>query len=224
MKETIFAQTDRYISELLAPEDDALQQTIQSIDDENLPQMSVSASQGKLLQVMAIAVNASRVLEIGTFAGYSTIWLARALPENGVVVTLEADEKHAALAKKNIENAGVLSKVDLRLGKALDLLPELISNKELPFDLIFIDADKPPYAEYFNYALQLSRKGTIIICDNVIREGKVLDANSDDDRVQGVRRFNQLLSENKNVTATILPTVGVKEFDGIAIAVVNTVG
>lgn len=221
MNDPIFAETDRYISDLLAPEDNALRQTIQSIDDEQLPQMSVSASQGKFLQVMAITVNATRILELGTFAGYSTIWLARALPENGVVVTLEAEEKHAAIARKNIENAGVSAKVDIRLGKALDLLPEMIAAGEKPFDLIFIDADKPPYAAYFNYALQLSRPGTLIICDNVIREGKVLDANSDDERVQGVRRFNQLLSETTNVTATILPTVGVKEFDGMAIAVVR---
>ncbi|PZF74935.1 O-methyltransferase [Taibaiella soli] len=221
MNENIFAQTDRYISDLLAPEDDALRQTIQSIDDETLPQMSVSASQGKFLQVMAITVNATRVLELGTFAGYSTIWLARALPENGIVVTLEAEEKHAAIARKNLANAGVLSKVDMRLGKALDILPKMITDGEKPFDLIFIDADKPPYAEYFNYALQLSRPGTLIICDNVVREGKILDPESTDERVQGVRRFNQLLADNKNVTATILSTVGVKEFDGMAIAVVG---
>lgn len=182
-----------------------LTDTILSLDKEGLPQHSVSANQGKFLQVMMIACNATRVLELGTLGGYSTIWLARALPENGKVITIEVDEHHSAVARKNIDNAGLAHKVELKTGKALDILPALIACNEEPFDMIFIDADKPPYTEYFNYALQLSRPGTLIICDNVIREGKVLDKNSNDEKVQGVQRLNEMLSQNKKVTATYNP-------------------
>ncbi|MBS1689545.1 MAG: O-methyltransferase, partial [Bacteroidetes bacterium] len=171
--------------------------------------------------VMAILCRANRILELGTLAGYSTIWMARALPDNGKLVTIEVDPHHAAVAKRNIENAGLAEKVDLQLGKALDILPQMIAAGEAPFDMIFIDADKPPYPEYFNYALQLSHPGTLIICDNVIREGQVLDPNSTDERVYGVRRLNEMLSKNDKVTATIIQTVGAKEHDGMAIAVVK---
>lgn len=223
MNTEIFLQIDNYISNLLATEDIALTDTIKSLDKEGLPQHSVSANQGKFLQVMMIACNAKKVLELGTLGGYSTIWLARALPENGKVITIEVDKHRGDVAQKNIDNAGLSHKVDLRVGKALDILPKIIEENEEPFDMIFIDADKPPYAEYFNFALHLSRPGTVIICDNVIREGKVLDENSADEKVQGVQRLNKMLSENKKVTATILQTVGAKEYDGIAIAVVNRI-
>lgn len=221
MNTEIFSTVDNYISSLLAPEDKALTDTLASLDTEGLPQHSVSANQGKFLQVMMAACNAKRVLELGTLGGYSTIWLARALPDTGKVVTIEVDEHHAEVALKNIANARLSAKVDMRIGRALDILPQLIETHHEPFDLIFIDADKPPYVEYFNYALRLSRPGTIIICDNVIREGKVLDPNSADEKVQGVQRFNAMLSKNTQVTATILQTVGVKEYDGMAIVVVN---
>lgn len=223
MKTDIFEKVDKYISNLLAREDKALKDTIKSLDSEGLPQISVSANQGKFLQVMAIVCNATKILELGTLGGYSTIWLARMLPENGKMITIEFDKHHANVAKKNIDNAGLTKKVDLRIGKALDILPKMIANKEGPFDMIFIDADKPPYAEYFEYALSLSRPGTLIICDNVIREGKVLDNKSTDEKVRGVQRLNKMLSNNKKVTATILQTVGVKEYDGMAIAVVNRI-
>jgi predicted O-methyltransferase YrrM len=223
MNKEIFLQVDNYISGLLAIEDKALTDTIKSLDNEGLPQHSVSANQGKFLQIMMIACNAKKVLELGTLGGYSTIWLARALPENGKVITIEVDKRHGDVAQKNIDNAGLSQKVDLRVGKALDILPKIIAENEDPFDMIFIDADKPPYTEYFNYALQLSRPGTLIICDNVIREGKILDNNSTDEKVQGVQRLNKMLSDNKNVTATILQTVGAKEYDGMAIAVVNRI-
>jgi predicted O-methyltransferase YrrM len=223
MDTEIFSQVDAYISNLLAPEDKALTDTIKSLDTEGLPQHSVSANQGKFLQVLMIACNAKKVLELGTLGGYSTIWLARALPDNGEIITIEVDKHHGEVAKKNIDNAGLSQKVDLKVGKALDILPKIIAESTEPFDMIFIDADKPPYTEYFDYALQLSRPGTLIICDNVIREGKVLDPNSADEKVKGVQRLNRMLSENKKVTATILHTVGVKEYDGMAIAVVNRV-
>lgn len=223
MNPELFSQVDNYISNLLAHEDQALTDTIKSLDREGLPQHSVSPNQGKFLQVMMIACNAKRVLELGTLGAYSTIWLARALPANGKVITIEVDKHHAEVAQKNIDNAGLSQKVELRVGKALDILPQMIGENNEPFDMIFIDADKPPYTQYFEFALQLSRPGTIIICDNVIREGKVLDNHSSDEKVQGVQRFNKMLSENKNVTSTILHTVGVKEYDGMAISVVNRI-
>lgn len=224
MDEQIFARVDHYISELLAPEDQVLKDTIRSLDEEGFPQISVTANHGKLLQVMAALTNARKMLELGTLAGYSTIWLARALPEDGKIITLEIDPRHSELARKNIEKAGLSSKVDFRVGRAIEILPKMIMDEEGPFDLIFIDADKPPYAEYFEYALKLARPGTVIICDNVIREGKVLDEHTPDEKVRGVQRFNKLLADHKNITATIIQTVGVKEHDGIAIAVVQPVG
>lgn len=223
MNEDIFLKVDNYISNLLGQEDKALTDTIASLDNENIPQMSVSANLGKFLQVLMISCNAKKVLELGTLGGYSTIWMARALPENGKLISLEIDKRYADVAKKNIENAGLAQKVDIRVGKALDILPNLIAQNDEPFDFIFIDADKPPYTEYFEYAIKLSRPGTLIVCDNVVREGKILDKNSQDEKVRGVQRLNESLKENKNVTATIMQTVGSKEHDGMVIAVVNRI-
>jgi predicted O-methyltransferase YrrM len=219
----VFEKVDKYVSDLLAHEDEVLLETLRSTEVENIPLIQVSANQGKFLQVMAITCSAKRILELGTLLGYSAIWMARALPPEGRLITVESEPHHAALAQKNIERAGLSSKVEIKTGKALDILSKMISNQERPFDMIFIDADKPPYAEYFELALKLSRPGTLIICDNVIREGKVLDPNSADERVQGVQRFNKMLASNKNVTATILSTVGIKDFDGMALAVVNKI-
>lgn len=221
METKIFAKVDAYISELLAPEDKVLTDTLESLQKEGLPEISVTANQGKFLQVMAILCNATKILELGTLGGYSTIWLARALPEGGKMISIEFDKHHAEVARKNIDHAGLSQKVDIRVGKALDILPEIIAAKEGPFDMIFIDADKEPYDKYFELALSLSRPGTLIICDNVIREGKVLDKQSSDEKVQGVQRLNKMLSSNKKVTATIVQNVGIKEHDGMAIAVVN---
>lgn len=221
MNKELFTKVDNYISKLLAPEDQILSDTILSLDTHGLPQHSVSANQGKFLQVLMLACNAKNVLELGTLGGYSSIWLARALPKDGKLITIESNDKHAIVAKKNIEKAGLSHQVDLKVGKALDILCQMLNEEIEPFDLIFIDADKPPYVEYFNLALQLSRPGTIIICDNVIREGEVLDENCQDEKVLGVQRFNKMLSINSKVTATILQMVGVKEYDGMAIAVVN---
>lgn len=223
MNADLFKKVDDYISNLLAPEDAVLTETIESLDRENIPQISVTANQGKFLQILLLLGNAKTVLELGTLGGYSTIWLGRALPEDGKVISLEIDENHAKVARQNIEKAGLSHKVEVRVGKALELLPQMVDNGEGPFDMIFIDADKPPYAEYFKLALSVSRPGTLIICDNVIRDGKVLDPNHPDERVQGVRRFNQLLADTPQVTATILQTVGPKDYDGMAIAVVNRV-
>jgi len=221
MEYNIFSKVDNYISNLLANEDIALTNVIKSLNDENIPQMSVSANHGKLLQVLMISCNAKRVLELGTLGGYSTIWMARGLPADGKIITLDVDKRYADVAKKNIENAGIAQKVEIKIGNALDILGNLIDQQEEPFDFIFIDADKPPYKEYFELAIKLSRSGTIIVCDNVVREGKILDANSSDEKVKGVQRLNESLKKNKNVTATIIQTVGVKEHDGMVIAVVN---
>jgi caffeoyl-CoA O-methyltransferase len=221
MDREIFENVDQYILKLVGGEDEALRAADRSITDENLPPISVSANQGKFLNVLAKACRAKKILEIGTLAGYSTIWMARALPEDGKLISLEYDPHHARVAKNNIERAGLSNVVDVRIGKAIDLLPQLQANNEGPFDMIFIDADKPPYTEYFQWSLKLAHSGTLIVADNVIREGNVLDPGSTDEMVQGVQRFNEYLSQTKSVTATILQTVGSKVHDGMALAVVN---
>lgn len=217
----IFEQVDDYINQLVGGEDDVLRATIQSITDAGIPSISVSANQGKFLQVLAKSCNAKRILEIGTLAGYSTIWMGRALPGNGKLISLEYEELHARVAQGNINNAGLTNLVDIRVGKAIDLLPNLVAGNEGPFDMIFIDADKPPYTEYFQWSLKLSRPGTLIVADNVIREGKVLDARSNDEIVMGVQRFNAFLASCTAVTSTIIQTVGSKMHDGMALAVVK---
>jgi caffeoyl-CoA O-methyltransferase len=220
MKE-IFKNVDDYINDLFVKEDQALLNVTASIEDEGIPAISISPNQGKFLHLLAKMVNAKKILEMGTLAGYSTIWMARALPPDGKLITLEFDPKHAEVAGKNIKEANLSSLVDIRIGKALDLLPQIETAGEAPFDMIFIDADKPPYTEYFQWAVRLSRPGTLIVTDNVIRDGKVLDNNSEDENVIGVQRFNKMLAANKAVNATIIQTVGEKDHDGMAIAVVN---
>jgi caffeoyl-CoA O-methyltransferase len=219
MDKEIFERVDAYILDLVGGEDDVLRAADNSIAASNLPPISVSANQGKFLHVLAKACGAKKILEIGTLAGYSAIWMARALPPGAKLITLEFDPEHARVAQTNIERADLANLIDIRVGKAIELLPELTG--EGPFDMIFIDADKPPYTEYFTWSLKLSRPGTLIIADNVIREGKVLDKQSNDDMVMGVQRFNQYLSSCTDVTATIIQTVGSKMHDGMAIAVVK---
>ena len=217
----IFENVDQYILKLVGGEDEALRAADRSIAEMNMPPISVSANQGKFLHVLAKTCRAKKILEIGTLAGYSTIWMARALPQDGKLISLEFDPNHARVAKNNIERAGLSKVVDIRIGKAIDLLPQLLANNEGPFDMIFIDADKPPYTEYFQWSLKLAHPGTLIVADNVIREGNVLDPNSTDDMVLGVRRFNDYLSHTQSVTATIIQTVGAKVHDGMALAIVN---
>lgn len=217
----IFEDVDSYIEKLLIPQDDALIKTEHSLTEENIPAISVSPNQGKFMQITALSVKAKRILEIGTLAGYSTIWMARALPDSGKLITIEFEPHHAEVAKRNITRAGLESKVEIITGKAMEVLQKMIQEKIEPFDMIFIDADKPPYTEYFQLALKLSHSGTIIIADNVVRNGDILIENSTDEKVIGVQRFNKFLSECKEVEATIIQTVGVKEYDGMAIAVVK---
>ena len=221
MDNTIFSAVDKYISDLLLSPDPVLSNTEAAIEASGIPSISVSPNQGKFLHLLAKLCQAKKILEVGTLGGYSTIWMARALPANGKLVSLEIDPKHASVAQKNIEGAGLQNMVDIRIGKAIDLLPELEAAGEGPFDMIFIDADKPPYAEYFEWAIKLSRPGTLIVTDNVIREGKVLNEDSDDPMVKGAHRFNRALAANPAVTATIIQTVGSKEHDGMALAIVN---
>jgi predicted O-methyltransferase YrrM len=218
---SIFEEVDGYISNLFGDEDEALRKTVQAIKEEKIPQISVSANQGKFLQLLAKLSNAKRILEIGTLAGYSTIWMARALPEGGKLISLELDQHHADVARKNISFAGLSDIVEIRVGKAMDSLAQLVNENAGPFDMIFIDADKPPYKEYFEWSLKLSRPGTLIIADNVIRDGRVLQKESPDEMSAGAKRFNEALAANKAVTATIIQTVGTKEHDGMAIAVVK---
>ncbi len=221
MNQQLFESVDQYISNLFHDEDECLKATEKSIIESGIPQISISPNQGKFLQILARLSNAAKILEVGTLGGYSTIWMARALPENGKLVTLEIDKKHADVAQNNFERCGLTSKIEMRLGKAIDILPELEKEKAGPFDMIFIDADKPPYTEYFQWALKLSRPGTLIIADNVIREGKILMDESPDEMVAGVKRFNEFLSKCPAVSGTIFQTVGAKEHDGMAIAIVK---
>jgi predicted O-methyltransferase YrrM len=218
---TLFSKVDHYVSDLFAPEDKGLINTLDSLKKEELGNQSISANQGKFLQVLMSACDARRVLELGTFVGYSAIWIARALPDNGKLITIEADLRHAKIAQQNIDNSGLSGKVEIKTGKALDILQAMVDKKTEPFDFIFIDADKPPYAEYFELALKLSRKGTIMVFDNVVREGKILDPNSTDEAVKGVQRLNKLVSTHKRVTAIILPSLGVKNYDGMLVGVVK---
>lgn len=221
MDQNLFERVDRYIARRLAPEDGALQTVTRSLETEGIPDAGVSANQGKLLQFLAVACNAKRILELGTLGGYSTVWMARALPADGKLISIEFDEAHAALARRNMEHAGLAQKVQIQTGKALDVLPRIEAEMDAPFDMVFIDADKPPYTEYFQWALKLTRPGSIIVADNVVRNGKILDENTSDEKVRGVQRFNDRLAGCTEVTAIILQTVGVKEYDGIALAVVN---
>jgi len=189
-----------------------------------LPAIAVSPNQGKLLQMLAQIVGARSILEIGTLGGYSTIWLARALPASGRLITLELDPKHAEVAQLNVSRAGLQDLVDVRIGDALSTLPELAAERREPFDLIFIDADKQHIPEYFEWALKLSRAGTLIIVDNVVRDGAVIDADSTDPSILGVRRFVEMLRVRSGVSGTAIQTVGIKGYDGFAIMLVGDGG
>lgn len=217
MNENSWSEVDQYLVSLLAPSDEALDKALSDSDDAGLPQIAVAPNQGKFLQLLATMQKAQRILEIGTLGGYSTIWLARALPAGGQLVTLEANPKHAAIAQANIERAGLSPIIDLRLGPALETLPQLVG----PFDLIFIDADKEHNAEYFRSAVKLSHRGSLIVIDNVVRDGDVIDAQSDDPTVKGTRRLFEAMAAEPRVTATAIQTVGRKGYDGLAIALVT---
>jgi predicted O-methyltransferase YrrM len=220
MTQELWSTVDRYIADLFVPADAALHAAQEASEAAGLPAIAVAPHEGKLLMLLARAIGARRILEIGTLGGYSTIWLARALPNEGRLITLEYDPKHADVARGNIARAGLAGVVEVRVGRALDTLPLIAAEGLGPFDFIFIDADKQGYAEYLEWSLELSRPGTLIVADNVIRDGKVLDADSEDSLVQGVRRFNDALAAEPRVIATAFQTVGAKGHDGMAIALV----
>lgn len=214
-------EVDRYIEQALIGPDAALDAATHDANAAGLPQIAVSPAQGKLLFILARAVGARRILELGTLGGYSAIWLARALPPGGVLVTIEAEPKHAEVSRRNFERAGVAGSIDLRLGKALEILPQLEAERRGPFDLVFIDADKISYPLYLDWSIKLGRAGTLIIADNVVRDGHVVDAASDDPSVVGVRRMHELIRSDQRVTATAIQTVGVKGYDGFAAILVR---
>ena len=217
MKPETWTAVDHYLAPLFAPSDPALDAALAASEAAGLPAIAVSAAQGRLLQLLAQANGSRRILEIGTLGGYSTIWLARALPARGTLVTLEYDPRHAAVAQANIARAGLAERVTVHVGAALDTLPKLEAAGAGPFDFAFVDADKEHMAEYVNWAIRLAAPGALIVADNVVREGAVADAASTDPRVLGVRRMLAQVAADPRVTATVIQTVGAKGYDGFAL-------
>ena len=220
MTQLTWTAVDRYLDELLVGHDAVLEAALRASAEAGLPAINVAPTQGKLLNLLARVRGARAILEIGTLGGYSTIWLARALPAGGRMVSLEIDAKHAEVARANLVRAGLSQRVEVRLGRALDSLERLETEGAGPFDLVFIDADKPNIPAYFKWALRLSRPGSLIVVDNVVRDGAVIDAESADPSVQGVRRLNELMASEPQVSATTIQTVSAKGYDGFALALV----
>lgn len=214
----LFSIIDSYIADLFVPPDRGLEEGLKRANDAGLPEIQVSATQGKFLYLLAKLVGARRILEVGTLGGFSTIWLARALPEGGRLITLELDPKHAELAGKNIEAAALASKVEIVLGPALETLPKVCANAREPFDVVFLDADKPGYAAYFGHVMKAVRSGSLILADNVIRQGGVLAPARDEPDDIAIRSFNAMLAADSRLESVILQQVGTKGHDGIAIA------
>lgn len=205
---------DDYFCKLFVPTDPVMDEVVRVSDERGLPQHHVAPNQGKLLNLLAQLQGARRILEIGTLGGYSTIWLARALPENGHLVTLEYDPQYAEVAVQNLARAGVRDRVRIRVGRALDSLVQLAQEEHGPFDMIFIDADKQNNPDYFTWGLKFSRPGTLIIVDNVVRDGAIIDENSTDPSVVGTRRLADMVASEPRVSATAIQTVGSKGYDG----------
>jgi predicted O-methyltransferase YrrM len=221
LTQDIWTSVDSYIVDMLLPADDVLDAAVRAADEAGLPSIQVSPPQGKFLHLLAKVQRARRILEIGTLGGYSTIWLARALPADGTLITMEIDRRHAEVAKRNVERAGLSAKVSVLNGDAHDLLAWLENEAGEAFDMTFIDADKASIPFYFESAMRMSRSGSLILIDNVVREGAVIDAASEDASVRGVRELNEMIARDARVSATVLQTVGVKGYDGLAIALVN---
>ena len=221
MNENTWNAVDHYLEGLLVGPDAVLDHALQASSDAQLPAINVSALQGKLLHLLARTRGARAILEIGTLGGYSAIWMARALPADGRLVTLEIDARHAEVARANLARAGLAQRVDVRLGPALQTLAGLEQQRQGPFDLVFIDADKANIPAYFDWSLKLTRVGSLIVVDNVIRGGAVIDAASADAAIQGVRRFNERVAAEPRVSATAIQTVGVKGYDGFALVLVT---
>jgi len=219
--EPLWDQVDAYLTGTFVPRDEAFAAALADSEKAGLPTIQVSPPQGRLLELLARALRARQILEIGTLGGYSTLWLARGLAPGGRIVTLEVDPKHADVARRNFERAGRAGAIELRLGAALETLTRMVEERAGPFDLVFVDADKPSLPDYFSWSLKLSRPGTLIVIDNVVREGDVIDAKSADASVQGVRRMNERIAAEPRVTATTLQTVGGKGYDGLAFVLVD---
>ncbi|HXS67334.1 MAG TPA: O-methyltransferase [Candidatus Polarisedimenticolia bacterium] len=217
MDDKLWKSVDDYLAEKLLPEDPALKGAIERNTAEGLPAIDVSALQGRFLYLLARLHGARRILEIGTLGGYSTICLARALPADGKLISLELEEKHARVARENIEVAGLTERVEIRVGPALESLTRLQAEKAGPFDFVFIDADKPNTGPYFERAMEMCRSGSVIIADNVVRKGMLVDAASKDANVQGMRRFIDTVAKDRRVEATTLQTVGAKGYDGFTL-------
>jgi predicted O-methyltransferase YrrM len=215
-----WTEVDHYFSNAFIKSDRALTAALKANRKAELPAIDVTPLQGRFLEILVRITGARRVLEIGTLGGYSTIWLARGVPASGLVVTLELEPKHASIAQKNIERAGLAGRVDLHIGPASESLSQLVANSADPFDFIFIDADKAGYPDYLRWSLKLSHPGTLIVADNVVRDGKVIDPKSADPNIKGVRSFAKLLAAEPRLTTTVLQTVGGKGYDGFAMAVV----
>lgn len=216
----LFREIDAYVESLFVEEDPVLAQALTDAAAAGLPQIQVSANQGKALYLIAKMCGARRVLEIGTLGGYSTTWLARALPETGHVITLELDRKHADVARKNLDRAGIGSRVTIEVGPAADTMQRMIDRREKTFDLIFIDADKPGYSRYLDLSVELSRLGTVILADNLIRDGAVMDANVEDENARAARIFNAKLAAHPRLESIIIPFVKTR-VDGMSISIVR---
>ena len=221
MQDARWGEVDRYLADTFVPDDESFAHALAASDAAGLPAIQVSPPQGHWLELLARSVRARRVLEIGTLGGYSTLWLARGVAPAGRIVTLEVEARHAQVARANFAHAGVADRIELRLGPARDTLAHLAAAGVAPFDLIFVDADKPSLPEYFTASLALSSPGTVIVVDNVIRDGEVVRADSADPSVQGVRRMNELVAREPRVSATALQTVGAKGYDGFAFILVE---
>lgn len=221
MTQPTWTAVDRFLTDLVVQPVAALADALAANHAAALPEIDVSPPLGKLLRLLAEAIRAERILEIGTLGGYSTIWMAQALPPTGKLISLEFEQKHADVARGNLERAGLANLVDIRVGPAIDSLPQLHAEGAGPFDLVFIDADKINTLPYFNWAMKLSRRGSVIIVDNVVRDGAIIEADSQDKSVQGVRQFLAQLASTPGVLATTLQTVGAKGYDGFAIVLVT---
>jgi predicted O-methyltransferase YrrM len=219
--EQVWTNVDHYYDQLLVKPDVEFDNILAASKEAGLPAINVSATQGKLLQLLVRFLGARRVLEVGTLAGYSTAWLAKSLPSDGQLITLELDPSYAKLARGSLDRFSFQCKTEVKVGDARQSLQALYENKEAPFDLIFLDADKSQYCEYLNWAIKLSREGTMIIADNVVRKGEVINSASEDPLIQGVRKFNEMVAADKRLDATAIQTVGIKGYDGFCVIYVE---